>query len=330
MFIRRFFVQLLGLAAALRISNDASVVGFRPTPMVATRMRTTATHCREIGGGSMKASEKQQQDQRPEYSQNLMLREEAESPFRNVRFFFYASLGAAALTSLVISLTRVAAGLAGINTDLLQESLINAGVDLAGIVVLAILWQRDVTARNSRLKRAAKGAELANLMVRGSKAMIVGFVGDDDETGKTADSFTTSLASLRRGRGIEKRVVIAAGSKDKIEEIMKQAIALQDALALNDLLIVPVIVPQGVAPANVDPNVLPQCIALPVGPSWKIVVNDEVEEAVKQGIDVGQEGFCVILKKNGRVGQRTRGIFLENMVGEVTRRRDSGMDVKNI
>jgi len=40
--------------------------------------------------------------------------------------------------------------------------------------------------------------------------------------------------------------------------------------------------------------------------------------------------LCVILKKNGRVGQRTRGIFLERMVGEVEGRRQAGMDVTNI
>jgi Low psii accumulation1 / Rep27 len=93
----------------------------------------------------------------PEYSRDILLREEAESPFRKIRFFAYASLGAAAVTSFLISITRVAAALSGINTDLLNESSLNAGVDLAGIIVQAALWQRDVKAQDSRLKRAAKG-----------------------------------------------------------------------------------------------------------------------------------------------------------------------------
>lgn len=268
------------------------------------------------------------QEKNPEYSQQLLLREEAESPFRKVRFFFYASLGAGALTSLAVSMARVAAGLAGINTDLLQESEINAVVDVAGLAVLYFLWQRDVKAENSRLKRASKGAELAKLMVRGSKSMVEGYAGG--EVDKSNDTFTTSLASLRRGRGIEKRVVIAAAGKDKIDEIVKEAIELQDSLTFNDLLVVPVIVPQAVAPADVNPNDLPECLALPVGPSWKVVIEDEAQEALKQNVDIAKEGFCVILKKNGRVGQRTKGIFLDNMVGEVTKRREAGMDVKNI
>ena len=41
-------------------------------------------------------------------------------------------LGGGALTSLFLSLARIAAASSGINPDLMQESLINAGVDLAG------------------------------------------------------------------------------------------------------------------------------------------------------------------------------------------------------
>jgi hypothetical protein len=165
-------------------------------------------------------------------------------------------------------------------------------------------------------------------MIRGSKSIITG---DDvaTETSDDSDMFTTTLASLRRGRGIEKRVVITAGGKEKIAEIMKEAIKLQDKLEMNDLLIIPVLMPQGVAP-ELSGIEVPSCIALPVGNNWKYVVDDEAEEAVNQGVDIEKEGFCVILKKNGRVGQRTRGVFLDRMVGEVTERREFGLDVKNI
>jgi Low psii accumulation1 / Rep27 len=270
------------------------------------------------------------------YSRDVQLRVEAESPFRKVRFFVYASLGAAAATSFLISSTRVLAGLNGINADLMDESLFNVGVDVAGIVVLALLWQRDTMAQNSRLKRAAKGAELAKLKVRVSKSMMMN---DDAGIVPTNDArFTTSLATLRRGRGMEKRVVIAVGSSDRIQTVMNEATDLQDTLTYNDLLIVPIVLspPDGtITPImNVDVDTLPECIALPVSGSsagsWKVVIDDELEEATKQGIDAYKEGFCVILKKNGRVGQRTRGIYLPNMVGEVTQRREAGMDTVNI
>jgi len=47
-------------------------------------------------------------------------------------------------------------------------------------------------------------------------------------------------------------------------------------------------------------------------------------------VDIEKDGFCVILKKNGRVGQRTKGIFLERMVAMVEDRQSKGMDVTNI
>jgi len=263
------------------------------------------------------------------FSREIYLREEAESPFRKVRFFFYFSLGGGAMTSLVLSLARVAAGLSGINEDLLPESLTNVAVDVAGLAVLAVLYQRDLAAQESRLKRASKGAELAKLMIRGSKSIITG---EDvlDSANSRAETFTTSLASLRRGRGIEKRVVIAVAGQDKLAEVIQEASRLEDSLVSSDLLIVPVVLPNAVAPELGEDEVVPECVALPVGVNWRGIVVDEAEEASRQGVDVSGEGICIILKKNGRVGQRTKGIFLPNMVGEVMERSALGLDVKNI
>ena len=97
----------------------------------------------------------------------------------------------------------------------------------------------------------------------------------------------------------------------------------------SDLLVVPLVLPSATAPEITD--TIPPCVALPVGnTAWKTVLQDEAQEALQQNVDIEQEGFCVILKKNGRVGQRTKGIFLERMVGEVAERRELGMDVTNI
>ena len=260
-----------------------------------------------------------------EYSREVRLREEAESPFRKIRYFFYLNALGGAFTSLMISLARIAAATSGVNTDLMEESLINAAVDITGIVVVGFLYKRDIDAEQSRLKRATKGAGLAKLTVRASKSL----VGDVSGDGGT---FTTSLASLRRGRGIEKRVVIAAGGKEKIDEVIRDAKVLDSDLDLNDLVVVPVVMPQGVAPLLEEGSDFPTSVATPVavGSDWQSMVEEEAEEAVRQGVDIEKEGFCVILKKNGRVGQRTRGIFLDNLVGNVVARRDAGMDVSNI
>lgn len=267
----------------------------------------------------------------PEYSREIRLRIEAESPFRKVRLFLYASLLAGAFTSLAVSGARVAAGLAGVNTDLLEQSAINAGVDLVGIALLGFLIKRDLDAQESRLKRAAKGAELAKLTVRGSPVLLDGAEGSS--TGKLAGkaAVTAPLSSLRRGRGVDKRVVIVSAGKDKIKEVLEDARSLADSLTLNDLVVVPVVYPQGTAPLGLDVELLEQdCVALPASGNWKSVITDEASEAVSQGVDIENEGICIVLKKNGRVGQRTKGIFLGRMVGEVTERRAAGMDVSNI
>lgn len=75
---------------------------------------------------------------------------------------------------------------------------------------------------------------------------------------------------------------------------------------------------------------LPSSVASPVGNGWKTAMEMEVVDAVKQGVDLDKDGFCVVLKKNGRVGQRTKGIFLRNLVGNVVARREAGMDISNI
>ena len=57
----------------------------------------------------------------------------------------------------------------------------------------------------------------------------------------------------------------------------------------------------------------------------------QVATAVGQGFDVIGDGFAVILKKNGRVGTRSKGLPpWEVLVGDVEARRSAGLDVKNI
>ena len=260
------------------------------------------------------------------YSAEVRLREEAEAPFRKVRFFGYATLLGGAFISLLVSATRIVAGLNGINTDLLEESLTNAAIDAAGIVVLSFLFKNDIDAEESRLRRASKGAELANLPVRGKAAFFL------DQEQKNYSTLT--LAAFRAGRGIDKRIVICAAGEDTISSVvneMMMSTSLQDALVANDLVVIPVVIPEGTAPAGIDDELLEkECIAIPNGRGWKSFIAEEVEEASKQGLEVSTKGFALILKKNGKVGQRTSGINLGRMVGEVVDRQEMGMDVTNI
>lgn len=269
--------------------------------------------------------------QQDNYSREIRLREEAESPFRKVRFLVYASLLGGAFTSLAVSAARIAAALAGINADLLEESSINAAVDIGGIAIVGYLFKRDLDSQESRLKRAAKGAEFAKLAIRSSADLLAGAEGASTSSVSGKTSITAPLSSLRRGRGVEKRVVIAAAGKEKIREVLEEAKDIAGSLVANDLVIVPIVLPQCTAPLGLEIDLIEQdSVALPAGGNWKDVVGDEAAKARGQGVDVESDGFCIILKKNGRVGQRTRGIFIGRMVGEVVERREMGMDVTNI
>eukprot|EP00562_Extubocellulus_spinifer_P030113 CAMPEP_0178712686 /NCGR_PEP_ID=MMETSP0699-20121125/19019_1 /TAXON_ID=265572 /ORGANISM="Extubocellulus spinifer, Strain CCMP396" /LENGTH=336 /DNA_ID=CAMNT_0020361463 /DNA_START=45 /DNA_END=1056 /DNA_ORIENTATION=- len=263
-------------------------------------------------------------DDDQEFSTEVRLRVEADSPFLKIRQAAgYTVLIAGASISLVVSTTRILAALSGINTDLMQESLTNAAIDLGGIALLGYLLKRDLDATQSKLKRASRGAQLAALTVRGGNGLLPEGV---------PSTPTVSLGALRRGRGIEKRVVIAVAGEERTGRVIEEATRLEESLYLNDLLVVPVVVPGFSAPRDVDVDDIDssRSIALPVGGNWRGVIDDETAEAREQGVDVEQEGVCIVLKKNGRVGTRTRGIALGRMVGEVTERREAGMDVANI
>jgi hypothetical protein len=298
-------------------------------------LRRTSTFTRST---SVIRSSNNGENGRTEYSRDVRLREEAESPFRKVRYFLYFNLAGGAVSSLFISLTRIAAAASGINVELMDESVRNAIIDITGLVAVGYFWRQDSKSEESRLKRATKGAELAKLNVRASKALLLSDVdttasSPDEVAAASLGTFTTTLASFRRQRGIEKRVVLAVGGADRIQQVLEEARQLQPELAANDLVVVPIVMPAGVAPyTSSETATVPTNIALPVnaGNNWKRLMSEEAEEAKSQGVDIESEGFCVILKKNGRVGQRTRGIFLNNLVGNVVARKEAGMDVKNI
>lgn len=299
--------------------------------------------CRPFVSGSMSTTTTRLYEKKPEYSRELYLREEAESPFRKVRFFLYFSLGGGALTSLAVSLARVAAALNGINENLLSESALNVAVDVAGLVILTWAYRNDLASQESRLKRASKGAELAKLNIRASKNIVTGDFSSLDKRAKR-ETFVTTLASLRRGRGIEKRVVIAVAGPERIVQVLKESRELQEDLTFNDLLVIPYLLGGSSSiedlllssSDDVDDDTdadtfLPDCVALPTSSAnWKTFIEAEVAEATQQGVDAMTEGVTVILKKNGRIGQRTRGIYLSNMVADVTGRSSMGMDITNI
>ncbi|KAG5192630.1 hypothetical protein JKP88DRAFT_271111 [Tribonema minus] len=245
-----------------------------------------------------------------EQMQKMRLREEVENPFRKVRLFFLYSFVASGTVGFLIAALRTIALTQGIDQgQAFPELAQNIGIDLAAIIGSALLIKRDLAAQNSRLVRMEIGAKLAGLKVR---------------TQVESEEATIPLSAFRRQRGRDKRVAIVVGGADAVAASLSTAIPYSDELDRADIVLVPL--------SQLEEAVGQKHVALPVMlNSWQEWVDTEVATATGQGFDVLRDGFAVILKKNGRVGTRSKGCPPWNvLVGDVQARVAANMDTTNI
>ncbi|CAM9924391.1 unnamed protein product [Ascophyllum nodosum] len=267
----------------------------------------------------------------------MRLRVEAESPFRKVRIFIFSAFVISATVGFIVSGTRLLALTAGINQGQdFQELGTNIVIDLAAIGISAWQVKRDVDAQDGRLARMEIGAKLAGLKIRLQQ--------EDDKS-------MVTLSALRRDRGRDKRVAVLVGGLETVRESLESALPYGEALETSDILIVPLVLearPGGGsagAPAT-DPSRFQASgrendleaavgrahVAMPVALNrWQEYVDTEVETALSQGIDPLNQGFSLVLKKNGRIGARSKGCPpWGTLVSDVKNRELRGMDTKNI
>lgn len=262
----------------------------------------------------------------PDSARKLRLREETENPFRKVRMFGYGAAVASASVGFLIAATRLLAKGTGVQGGQeVDELLQNVGIDLGAMVLFSVLLRNEYAVQAKTLERMAQGARIASLRVR---AQVEG-------TTKQA-----TLSDFRRGRGMDKRLVIFVGSDEIVEKSLIEAEAYSEKLVQNDLLSIPVAISldgdgklrctggeSAAAAAAGRPHV-----ALPAALNqWQEWAASEVEAALAQGVDVQGQGLTFVIKKNGRVGQRAVGsppwrVF----IGDVEDRQAAGMDVTNI
>lgn len=240
--------------------------------------------------------------------------EEAESPWRKFRYFIYLSLGAAAGLSAFVELPRLAAGLSGINSDLLPNTVNNLAVSAGLFLVLGLLFQRDREAQLKKLEAIRVGGSISALRIM--------FPGTGERL---------RLSDLRSGRGRATRVVILAGPAPVLRDCLTTAQPIGSRLANNELLLVPVGLPDAETPP-LDPALMTgPHVALPAGGDWRRFIDAECARAREQGLDPLRDGMAVIVKKNGRVGQRIAGMPpLGRIAADVEDRVARGMDVENV
>lgn len=246
------------------------------------------------------------------------LREEIESPFRQIRFFFFAFGTASASVALYFSsFAALKANMGGFSdVPPLNEALETCAINLAGVVVLGALALREYKVGQDNLRRIAKGGLLARLEVEpASEAM--------DETRKT-------LKEYRR----TSRVIIAAGGEQYIKNLSLSLCAdqladensLPTALAGVDIIVVPVLLQNDFSidestkkawneaeptsdDRNFDSTRANNIVCFPKGlRMWEEYLKSDIETASGQGFDVLQKGITVTVKKNGKILRRATGL----------------------
>ena len=101
------------------------------------------------------------------YTVKQRLREEVESPFRKVRFLFFAGSAGSALTALYFSALNTIKALVGGYSDAmpLDEALTSDAINVGAAIVCGYLAYRDYQAGQANLERIARGGKLASLVV---------------------------------------------------------------------------------------------------------------------------------------------------------------------
>ena len=253
------------------------------------------------------------------YTVKQRLREEVESPFRKVRFLFFASTVGSALTALYFSGTNTIKALVGGYTDSLplDECLQSDAINLAGAIVCGFLALREYNVGQTNLQRIAKGGQLARLVVE-----------------PASSTKRQPLKDYRRAA----RVLMAVGGAEYIAEVARSLNAdqladanhLPELLAQSEVIVVPVLLkenadkdivvgatkefwrekvePKADRDRNFDITRADSVLAFPMGSAaWKEYLESEIETATTQGFNVLEKGFTITVKKNGRILRRATG-----------------------
>lgn len=256
------------------------------------------------------------------YTVKQRLREEVESPFRKVRFFFFlGSTGSAFIALYFSALSALKASMGGYTDAMpMDEALQNCGINLGGVLLCGYLAFRDYQAGQANLQRIAKGGQLARLAI--------------NPASKDMERSIRTLSEYRRAS----RVLICAGGETYIQNVcralnadqLKDTNNLPELLEQVDVIIVPVLLSNSGSSSkmsvgdtklcwretestleserNFDSTRSDNVVGFPRGNSaWEQYLESEIDTAIKQGFDVVEKGFTITIKKNGKVLRRATG-----------------------
>lgn len=173
----------------------------------------------------------------------------------------------------------------------------NVAINLAVVTVCSLLIRAEIKAGERRLERMSRGARIASLRIE--------------------DSATRQVLLLKNLRG-RSRVVLVAGTAEKVLEAMSRAEKVKEGLSTSNILIVPYIVSAaGAADASMR--------------SWRMqpYASDEWQKWYKGEQDVAkvrlgakaEEVLVVIVRLDGKVGARSVGVvpMWDRLIDEIAK-----------
>lgn len=268
------------------------------------------------------------------FTQKQLLRSEAESPFRKIRFFAYAGLSASAVISTIITLSSLLAVSLGRRSDLNMEELSsNLAVNLGGLAVMSVLFRRDKDAEISQLNRINQGGKIASLKVRTAGE-------------KEGDPFVLQrLADFRINRGNAKNVLVVIGRREALVESIKSSLPVSRSLEANQLLLIGLAIDtSSLALSAIDrlprdgnepesESLQPwRHIGIPSSlPAWNDAFAQEIKTALKQNEFALEKGITLLIKQNGKIGKRKFGLpIFEERGDRVDAAPGEGFDVSSL
>uniref|UniRef100_A0A7S1IE43 Uncharacterized protein n=1 Tax=Eutreptiella gymnastica TaxID=73025 RepID=A0A7S1IE43_9EUGL len=233
---------------------------------------------------------------------------EMQSQYRKLRLLFYGAIGFVSSVSAVIYGIRLI-GLITSGAPEYADTVADFGVNMVGLGIVLTLFNVDKLPEEKTLARSEEGGALATLRIRLEKE--VRMVG--------------SMRTQDRKPG--KRVVIAACSPASLEEYIRYWRPYSQDLIDAGLVLVPLALPMTRA-NTIDPDLAGYStdqkelfdaphIASPGGGDWVSIMGAECEKAEAAGVLPVEQGFTILIEKDGRVILRQPGLpTMEQLVQE--------------
>ncbi|KAJ8602296.1 hypothetical protein CTAYLR_007850 [Chrysophaeum taylorii] len=236
------------------------------------------------------------------------LLQEASTPWRSVRLFFYGAFAFSAGVGLATALAQLAASATHQPGALpLSQSATNVGVDVAVVAACALGYRVDsraaadvVSEPDKKALSAVEAAERTELLAR-----LRVEVGTDDNRREA------SLETLRTMAG--QSVVVLGGPRAVVDDALTDALIQQKLLARAECVVVPVRVDATASSAPPQRKKIDTAgfVATPApddADAWVQYLGDEIATAVAQGEPTAATaGVVIAVRRDGTIARRGVG-----------------------